>query len=128
MLVLSSLSWEWSVWNILHDLCNHVLSLSPQEEVEKIKAQGASEEEQRQLLEQHERDLQNLLNKMAADKLRQQSMLQERLKKKKEEKLRAKQDELINNADDAKRELDVRQQSKLQRMKADEVQFFSYQT
>ena len=100
---------------------NHVLSLSPQEEVEKIKAQGASEEEQRQLLEQHERDLQNLLNKMAADKLRQQSMLQERLKKKKEEKLRAKQDELISNADDAKRELDVRQQSKLQRMKADEV-------
>ena len=92
--------------------------------MEKIKAQGASEEEQRQLLEQHERDLQNLLNKMAADKLRQQSMLQERLKKKKEEKLRAKQDELINNADDAKRELDVRQQSKLQRMKADEVQFF----
>ena len=110
------------------DLCNHVLSLSPQEEVEKIKAQGASEEEQRQLLEQHERDLQNLLNKMAADKLRQQSMLQERLKKKKEEKLRAKQDELINNADDAKRELDVSQQSKLQRMKADEVQFFFYQT
>ena len=107
---------------------NHVLFLSPQEEVEKIKAQGASEEEQRQLLEQHERDLQNLLNKMAADKLRQQSMLQERLKKKKEEKLRAKQDELINNADDAKRELDVRQQSKLQRMKADEVQFFFYQT
>ena len=63
---------------------------------------------------------------MAADKLRQQSMLQERLKKKKEEKLRAKQDELINNADDTKRELDVRQQSKLQRMKADEVLLYSY--
>ena len=61
---------------------------------------------------------------MAADKIRQQSILQERLKKKKEEKLRAKQDELMNNADEAKRELDLRQQSKLQRMKADEVSSF----
>ena len=58
---------------------------------------------------------------MEADKLRMQSTLQERLKKRREEKLRAKQDELVNNANEARRELDQRQQSQLQRMKADEV-------
>ena len=72
-------------------------------------------------MEQHERDLQNILNRMAADKIRMQSTLQEKLRKRREEKLRTKQNELVNNAEDAKRELEHHQHSQLQRMKADEV-------
>lgn len=86
-----------------------------------MKGQGASEQDQQELIEQHERDLQNILNRMAADKIRMQSTLQEKLKKKREQRLLAKQQELMNNADDAKRELEHRQQSQIQRMKADEV-------
>ena len=47
--------------------------------------------------------------------------LQERLQKKHEEKLRAKQNELVDNANDAKRELEHKQQDQIQRMKNDEV-------
>lgn len=92
-----------------------------QEEVDRLKSQGASESDQRQLLEQHERDLQNLVNKIDADKMRMQSTLQERLKKKKLERLLAKEKELKDNADENKREFEHKQNSQLQRMKADEV-------
>lgn len=92
-----------------------------QDEVDRLKSQGASESDQRQLLEQHERDLQNLVNKIDADKMRMQSTLQERLKKKKLERLLAKEKELKDNADENKREFDHKQNSQRQRMKADEV-------
>lgn len=92
-----------------------------QEEVDKLRTQGASEDDQKQLLEQHERDLQNLVNKIDADKMRMQSTLQERLKKKKIERLLAKEKELKDNASENKREFDHKQNSQLQRMKADEV-------
>lgn len=91
------------------------------EEVERLRSQGASEDEQKQLLEQHERDLQNLVNKIDADRLRMQSTLQERLRKRKEDKLKNKQKELVKNADEARQELDLKQQSQIQRMKADEA-------
>ena len=94
---------------------------SLQEELEKIKQQGASDDEQKRLIEQHERDLQNILNKMDADKMRMQSNLQERLKKKKEERLRNKQEELKENFKEQKRELEQKQKSEINRIKKDEV-------
>ena len=101
-------------------MCN-MISCSQQDEVEKLRQQGASEHDQEELIEQHEKALQNILNRMAADKIRMQSTLEEKLRKRREDKLRIKQNELVNNAEDAKRELEHQQQSQLQRMKADEV-------
>ena len=46
-----------------------------------VQSEGASKEEQEQLLLAHEKDLQSIVNKMDADKLRMQSTLQEKLKK-----------------------------------------------
>lgn len=92
-----------------------------QEELEKIRQQGASEDEQKRLIEQHERDLQNILNKMDADKMRMQSNLQERLKKKKDERLKNKQEELKENYKDQKREMEQKQKSEINRIKKDEV-------
>lgn len=77
------------------------------------------------MIEQHERDLQNILNKMDADKMRMQSNLQERLKKKKEERLRNKQEELKENFKDQKRELEQKQKSEINRIKKDEVGIYS---
>jgi len=53
--------------------------------------------------------------------MRMQSTLQERLKKKKIDRLMAKEKELKDNADENKREFDHKQNSQMQRMKADEV-------
>ena len=89
--------------------------------MDRLKAQGASESDQKELLEQHERDLQNLVNKMDADKMRMQSTLQERLKKKKEERLRSKQKQLFENAEENRHELHQKQSSQIHRMKADEA-------
>ena len=47
----------------------------------RVQSEGASKEEQEQLLLAHEKDLQSIVNKMDADKLRMQSTLQEKLKK-----------------------------------------------
>ncbi|WAR00886.1 hypothetical protein MAR_025258, partial [Mya arenaria] len=91
------------------------------EEVERMKAAGASDQDQRELLEQHERDLQNLINKIDADKMRMQSTLQERIKKKKEDRLRQKQKDLFSNAEENRRELEQKQASQIHRMKADEA-------
>lgn len=49
--------------------------------MEQLKNQGASKEEQEQIMLAHERELQNLVNKIDADKLRMQSTLQEKLQK-----------------------------------------------
>lgn len=73
------------------------------------------------MIEQHERDLQNILNKMDADKMRMQSNLQERLKKKKEERLKNKQEELKENYKEQKREIEQKQKSEINRIKKDEV-------
>ncbi|KAH3741464.1 hypothetical protein DPMN_048189, partial [Dreissena polymorpha] len=91
------------------------------EEVERIRAQGASAQDQQDLLAQHERDLQSLVNKIDADKMRMQSTLQERLKKKKEDRLKSKQKELFENAEENRREMEHKHSSQIQRMKADEA-------
>ena len=65
-----------------------------QEELERLAAAGASQEEQDQILAAHQRELQNLVNKMDADKLRMQSNLQDKLKKRREEKVKAREAEV----------------------------------
>lgn len=99
------------------------MCLFKQEEVEKLKSQGASEEKQREILEQHELELNRLVSRIDSDRLRQQSMIKQRIQEKKEERLRKKQKELISNAEDNQLELKLRQQNQLQMMKADEVAY-----
>ncbi|CAH1797049.1 unnamed protein product [Owenia fusiformis] len=91
------------------------------EEMERLQSQGASQEEQDRLLEEHQRDMQNLMNKMDADKLRAQSNLQEKLKKRREEKFKAKQAKLVNQSAENKKEFEEKQKSEADRLKADEA-------
>ena len=93
-----------------------------QSEVEQLRSQGGSEEEQRQVLEQHEKDLAALVNRIDADRMRMKSTLAERLARKKEDRLRQKQQELVGRAEDARDEMEQRQNNQRHRMKADEVQ------
>ena len=60
------------------------------QEMEKLSNQGASQEDQDAILKEHSKDLAKLMNKMDADRMRMQSSLEERLKKRREAKRKAK--------------------------------------
>lgn len=60
------------------------------QEMEKLSKQGASQEDQDAILKEHSKDLAKLMNKMDADRMRMQSSLEERLKKRREAKRKAK--------------------------------------
>ena len=60
------------------------------QEIEKMGKQGASQEEQDAILKEHSKDLAKLMNKMDADRMRMQSSLEERLKKRRDAKRQAK--------------------------------------
>ncbi|EDO39341.1 predicted protein, partial [Nematostella vectensis] len=62
-------------------------------QIEKLGKQGASKEDQDAILKEHSKDLAKLMNKMDADRMRMQSSLEERLKKKREAKRNAKMTE-----------------------------------
>ena len=87
-------------------------------------ASGTSKEEQDQIIQAHQRDLQNLVNKIDADKLRMQSNLQERLKKRREEKLKSKENKLHDKVEESKKELSEKQRSAREDRKANEVRWF----
>jgi hypothetical protein len=86
-----------------------------------LKQQGASEDDQKRLIEQYEKDLNSLLNRMEADKIRMQSNLQERLKKKRDDRLKAKKVEMKENSEDQKHEMEMRQKAEANRLKNEEV-------
>lgn len=58
------------------------------EDVAAAAAAGASEEEQKKIMEQYEKDVEKLMNKMDAEKLRIKNQLEERLKKRREKKIK----------------------------------------
>ena len=87
----------------------------------RLSQDGASKEEQEQILAAHQKDLQNLANKIEADKLRMQSNLQERLRKRREDKLKGKQTAVTAQVEESKKELAEKQRSEMERLKADEV-------
>ena len=92
-----------------------------QEEVGKLSQQGASKEEQERLIEEHNKEVQTLVNKMEADKLRMQSNLQERLKRRREEKLKNKEAQIKEDLQEQKVEMAEKQKSAQERLNADEV-------
>ena len=98
-----------------------ILKCMFQEELQQMAAAGSSKEEQDQIVQAHQRDLQTLINKMDADKLRMQSNLQERLKKRREEKLKSKENKLHDTVEESKKELSEKQRSEREDRKAEEV-------
>ena len=89
--------------------------------MERLKASGASQEEQDALMKQHQHNVNNLVGKLEADRLRMQSSLQERLKKRRQDKLQQKGQELKQEADQQHRQMENQQQRELERLKMDEV-------
>ena len=89
--------------------------------MEALTQNGASEEEKEQIIQAHDREVNNLLNKLDADKLRMQSTLSDRLKQKRENKLRQKQKQVTSHVEDAKRQLAENQKAQNSQLKADEV-------
>lgn len=67
------------------------------QEMEKLSKQGASQEDQDAILKEHSKDLAKLMNKMDADRMRMQSSLEERLKKRREAKRKAKVRCIVQN-------------------------------
>lgn len=81
------------------------------QEIERLSQQGASKEDQEAVLKEHSKDLAKLMNKMDADRMRMQSSLEERLKKKREAKKTAKLHEVTNRMDNEKVEHEEKQQA-----------------
>lgn len=91
-----------------------------------MKQAGASKEDIKQIMAAHEKDMQNLIGKIEADKLRMQSNLQHRLKKSREERMRAKQTQLADISAGKKQDLLEKQKRDMDRLNADEVKFNQY--
>ena len=99
----------------------YFLSPSPQEEMERLKAAGASEEDQQALLKQHQHQVNSLVGKLEADRLRMQTGLQDRLRQRRQDKLQQRQEALRQDAGQQHRQLENYQQKELHRLKMDEV-------
>ena len=95
-----------------------------QDELERMAQQGASQSERDQILQAHDRDVQNLMNKIDADKMRMQSNLLERLKRRRKEKLKAKEADVSDKLEESKRDFAEKQRGEMERIKADEVHVY----
>ena len=91
------------------------------QEIAKMGQQGASKDEKDALLKEHSEDLARLMNKLDADRMRMQSSLEERLRKKRQEKRKEKMKELERVAEEEKIEHEVKQQAETKRLQANEV-------
>lgn len=91
------------------------------QEMDKMSKQGASKEDQEAILKEHSKDLAKLMNKMDADRMRMQSSLEERLKKRREAKRQAKVAELTTRNEEEKKEFEEKVQSERDRAQAEEV-------
>lgn len=91
------------------------------QEMDKMSKQGASKEDQEAILKEHSKDLAKLMNKMDADRMRMQSSLEERLKKRRDAKRQAKVAELTTRNEEEKKEFEEKIQSERDRAQAEEV-------
>lgn len=78
-------------------------------------------EERELLLKQHEHNMNMLISKMEADRLRMQSNLQGRLKQRQREKMEEKEVELKEEMIEQRRQMDNLQRREMERLKMDEV-------
>lgn len=100
-----------------------------QAELAHLEESGAMKEERELLLKQHEHNMNMLISKMEADRLRMQSNLQGRLKQRQREKMEEKEVELKEEMIEQRRQMDNLQRREMERLKMDEVVswlFFHY--
>ncbi len=95
--------------------------LKAKQEIDRLSKQGGSKEEQDALLKEHSKDLAKLMSKMDADRMRMQSSLEERLRKKREDKMKAKMRDLEEKSEENKRDFTEQLESESERIKADET-------
>lgn len=91
------------------------------QQIAKMSQKGASKDEKDALLKEHSEDLARLMNKLDADRMRMQSSLEERLKRKRQERRKEKMKELERTAEEEKVEHEGRQQAETERLQANEV-------
>jgi len=89
------------------------------QEIAKLIQQGASKEEQDALLKEHSKDLAKLMNKMDADRMRMQSQLENRLKKKRDERRQSKLKELERKSEEAKEDFKEQLDGEKDKLKSD---------
>lgn len=95
--------------------------MKAKQQIAKMNQQGVSKDEKDALLKEHSEDLARLMNKLDADRVRMQSSLEERLKRKRQEKRQAKVKELERTAEEEKLEHQGKQQAETERLQANEV-------
>ena len=98
------------------------------QEISKLIQQGASKEEQDALLKEHSKDLAKLMNKMDADRMRMQSQLENRLKKKRDERRQSKLKELERKSDEAKEDFKEQLDSEKDKLKSDATMILKERT
>ena len=78
--------------------------LKAKQDIQNMIKLGSSKEEQEAVLKQHSKDLAKVMNKMDADRMRLQSQLEERLRKKKEKRKKSIIKDLESKSDEARQE------------------------
>ncbi|XP_033646870.1 uncharacterized protein LOC117306372 isoform X1 [Asterias rubens] len=91
------------------------------EKLEALQKSGGSKEDQEKLIEEYERDLSKMKNKMDADRVRMQSDLQDRLKKRREERRKAKEEDLVNQKEENRQEHEEQIKQEEEQMRTNEV-------
>lgn len=86
----------------------------------KVSTLGGDREEQQKLLESHNKDTQRLINKMDANRLRMETDLQERIRRKREAKRKAKDQEVAKELQQKRKERDELERLELQRLEEEE--------
>lgn len=87
---------------------------------QKVSTLGGDREEQQKLLESHNKDTQRLINKMDANRLRMETDLQERIRRKREAKRKAKDQEVAKELQQKRKERDELERLELQRLEEEE--------
>ncbi|XP_022100041.1 trichohyalin-like [Acanthaster planci] len=91
------------------------------EKLEALQKSGGSKEEKDRLVEEYEKDLAKMKNKMDADRVRMQSDLEDRLKKRREERRKAKEENLVSQQEENKQDHEEKLRQEKEKMRAEEV-------
>lgn len=91
------------------------------DDLEKMKANGASKEEQDRLIREHEKSTDQMVARLEADRLRMQGNLQDKLKRRRQEKLKQHEGEVRDHLAEQKAELESQQRNDRARLQTDEI-------
>merc|ERR1739838_574546 len=90
-------------------------------DVDRAAAAGASEEEQKKIIEQYQKEVNLVENKMDQERLRVQSQLEERLKKRKHDRLNSKKEELEQKQSNELQEFDEMSKLNMDQLQREQI-------